>query len=598
MADGSGMRELAAVERLERETLLRMEAMVLEGRQLPPELLLKLSVVKLSGSPLLQLALGEACLAEGELARAQEAFGQAVKGLALLTLNPQLLTAMAGLARTLLRMGETAQAETLLQFLYEEYRRTEPKSRPGELLLALGEGCRIIGLNAASAVEFLTEAIDTFESESRLGWAYPTMFEYLRLREFRLPNAEWAGITRRLRSWAVRQTSSELFEKLILAFRSSRTGRVDDACRAFSELQDASGGRGLPYTILAQIDIELCRLALRHSTTDTEDWLRLAVWKERYPADHLLQLEVLKQMRECACLSGRVEDETQWFAEIQSLERILRFPQQQEAQVEDVKVIGQQTSEANPGLWRVSLFGGLSFHRGGEQAADLRWKRKKSLELFLCLLLQPRYQCPKEKVLELLGMDESPARGGKELYVLVHQLKHTLQEALSVADTVYIREGFVSLREDAFDYVDAERFLTLGRVADQIWLTDKRMSGEFYREAYLQYHELLPEYPYIHWLEELRETYRRRMVHILRRLARLAEEEGETILEEQYLQEWIRLQPYEEEAYTAMLRLFLREGRHGEARQLYSRWARISWEELGAEPSDEFRDVLEGGGAS
>lgn len=598
MADKVHGEELSAVGS-SKEALLRVEARILEGRELRPELLLAPYGSDGDRSPLLQLALGEHFIAEGSPEKAKPAFESAVKGLALLTWTDRLLAAMSGLARVHLRLGEMDQAETLLRFLREEYRRTSPEERGGGLVWALAEGAYLIGLEDPSA-ELLSEAVDRLESASDTGQACMALFAFLSARSFRLTEAEWTSVRWRLKRWSAGLPQAGEYGRLISACRSAREGREEEAWSVLSEL---AGGNQLPGSILAEAELELCRLSLRAASVPVpvRDSLlgRLASWDERHPGDLRLQYEALGVLLEWARLGRRIEEEKVYSSGLRSLGRILRYIPSDASGEEDAGRTAEHTEAGGEtgGLWRVHLFGGLAFLRGSEQAAGLRWKRRKSLELFLYLILQPRYSCPKEKVLELFGEDEEPERASKVLYVLVHQLKRTLHEALAIRDAVCIREGFVCLREDAFDYVDAERFLALGRVADQIWTTDRPMAYEMYHEAYAQYGELLPEYPYMPWLADIRESFVQRMASILRRLLRLAGELKETGREDLYGQEWIRLQPYEEEAYIHRLRFLVREGRGREAERLSDVWLRVCREELGAAPSDDFLSVLEGGGA-
>lgn len=72
----------------------------------------------------------------------------------------------------------------------------------------------------------------------------------------------------------------------------------------------------------------------------------------------------------------------------------------------------------------------------------------------------------------------------------------------------------------------------------------------------------------------------------------MAAEQDDNELEETYCREWIRLQPEQEEAYGHLIRLLLSLKRIGEIGPLYERLSRICRDELGAEPSEEIRQLL------
>lgn len=239
--------------------------------------------------------------------------------------------------------------------------------------------------------------------------------------------------------------------------------------------------------------------------------------------------------------------------------------------------------------------GGLKLIGKAAQIAHIPWKRKKAKELFLYLLLEPHYSAGKEQMAELLLPGSEPERAVKHLYVIIHQLKKALQSSLHIENGIVIREDQIRLNESMIEFVDVEQYLSLIRVADQLWVQDRELSLELYTKAHLLYGPLLPELPYLDWLEQRRVYLQEKQTALLHRLGRAASDAGHFDQAHLYFLEWIELRPYQEEAYQEMMRLLVGVGRHQEAERWYSKLAEVCRTELLTEPSAETRLILSQG---
>lgn len=242
--------------------------------------------------------------------------------------------------------------------------------------------------------------------------------------------------------------------------------------------------------------------------------------------------------------------------------------------------------------WRIECFGKMRFLCRDREVQNIHWKRNKAKELFTYLLLQPHYAAAKDATAELLFRQEDYEDMSNQLYVAVHQIKRTLREYLDIPHGITIKNGMIRLNEQMIDHVDVEKYNTLIRVGDQLWQTHPDLSSELYDEAQQLYGELVPTLQYIDWLDQYREDLLKKQTRILKRLGIYATSIQEMERAELYYLEWIHLSPFEEEAYQALLKLLLKMGRAGAAKQWYHKMEQLFRDELGILPLHETAQLL------
>ncbi len=104
--------------------------------------------------------------------------------------------------------------------------------------------------------------------------------------------------------------------------------------------------------------------------------------------------------------------------------------------------------------------------------------------------------------------------------------------------------------------------------------------------------ELLPDW-YDDWLQDEREGLRQTQLHALESLARGLSASGRHADAIQAALAAIRLEPLRESAHSTLIEMHLAEGNRSEAHRQFQRCRRLLWEELGVEPSDSMRFLLE-----
>ncbi len=148
------------------------------------------------------------------------------------------------------------------------------------------------------------------------------------------------------------------------------------------------------------------------------------------------------------------------------------------------------------------------------------------------------------------------------------------------------------MNESMIEFVDVEKYMNLIRVADRLWLQDPGMAADLYSQANALYDKLLPELPYLDWLEQRREYLLEKQTFVLHKLGKAAEKERQFDQAESYYRRWIELRPYQEDAYQAMMKLLVLIGRHKEAERWYGKLADVCRMELNASPSEETKRII------
>jgi DNA-binding SARP family transcriptional activator len=104
--------------------------------------------------------------------------------------------------------------------------------------------------------------------------------------------------------------------------------------------------------------------------------------------------------------------------------------------------------------------------------------------------------------------------------------------------------------------------------------------------------DLLPDW-YDDWLQDDREEFRQTRLHALECLARRLSASGRHADAIAAALAAIRLEPLRETAHHTLIEIHLAEGNRSEACRQFQRCRQLLWDELGIEPADSMRRLLE-----
>jgi DNA-binding SARP family transcriptional activator len=558
-----------------RERVLKLEQAVQNGQLPDCTDLERLPESVLFRSPFLLRAGAIRLTLDGRLRKAREWAQAAVKAFALLADHRGMLSMIGLLSLIHVRIGDFADNEAMLMHLDAEAGR-DPELCGGYVWWALARGkCwsrttaflapRLIDDDFARAAERFREDGDA------IGFAYVLLDRWM-YDPAGMQKGAWPGRIAELGRWAA------LRPECALVYDAMTGGTCDGLPERYAymmrTLRSDEENVGWPEGEL-RYDVEVqmfaCRLHVER---------RLAEGERTDAAVTLRQLELLhKEMSTPRTLV--------WVAEFKGKLGLAA------AQPQAARPVEAQDEEERTRRMRIQLMSGIRIFLPDGTALQPKWKRRKSRELFVYLLLQQDYRALRNQVLEQLFGDADSSRAANHLYVSLHELRNALS-GIGFEDAIEVRGGLVGFRESVIDMVDVEQYVAQSRVGDQLWATDRDAAVMLYMDAVRQYGLLGADMPASDWLERWRIQLLERQTVMLRRLAEYYISQSEDSLAEQWLTAWIDLRPDQEEAYQAMIRFWKERGRHAEAVSWYKRLERVFREEYGMEPLEETKRLVWG----
>jgi DNA-binding SARP family transcriptional activator len=208
----------------------------------------------------------------------------------------------------------------------------------------------------------------------------------------------------------------------------------------------------------------------------------------------------------------------------------------------------------------IHVLDGFGVTVDGVPTSSRGWARRSAAAVVKVLALAPGHRLHRERLMDLLWPDESPAHSAPRL----HKAAHFARRAAGRDDAVVLRDDLVWLFPCADVTVDAIRFEQLARVA--VGEDDPGVA----REALAWYRgELLPSDRYEDWASERRDQLHLRFLEVLR----VAGEWHE-------LAELAELDPFDEDAQTELQRRQVAAGDSAAALQQFPCFGHVLAREL------------------
>jgi len=557
----------------------QLENAVLQGIRIEEAQLELVPSDLLAASPLLQKAICENLCDQGQLAEAKELLLDVTKKLAALGLRGQLLSSLALLAVINIRMGLVHEAEPVIRFLVHE------EEAGGDVAYAVARGFFLLDINTAQYERYYRSAVQAYDREEIYQRGSAVLFEMIVLEHHSLTSQQWEE---RLAEFSLRvkrkQASSPLLDYL-LTLRSYAEGKLEQAKLTILRCSTLPA----PYEVL--LALLRCRIAI-----DSGELQRSAAYIEqleqyeldaRWDLDY--QYEYIEMKFNYELLCGNWQSAKILVSQAKGLlSQGLsdKFAHKINAMNDKLANIKERPKT------RVKLFGTLLFVTDQEEHQQLQWKRKKTKELMVFLLLQRDYAAAKEQIAEALFIDYEPKKMANQLYVAAHQLKAVLKDTFGVDEGVVTKDGIVKLRDDWFEEVDVEKYQTLVRVGNQLWLDDRELAVRMYEQAIELYGDVAADFPYADWLLDYREQLSRTQIELFRRICAVALEAKRYEQAELYYRQWVSWLPTDEEANQGLLKLLNQQGKQAEAEALYRQFAEKLRSELGIAPLNETQAIL------
>jgi predicted ATPase/DNA-binding SARP family transcriptional activator len=236
----------------------------------------------------------------------------------------------------------------------------------------------------------------------------------------------------------------------------------------------------------------------------------------------------------------------------------------------------------------IHLLGGFRVAVHGRDVPADAWRQRRAAALLKLLALAPAHRLHREQLIETLWPELDAEAAANNLRVAVHRARRRLAEAGMEAEIVLPRDGEeILLATPGAAWVDVDAFTAqVGRA----WQVDDSAAA---REALDLYRgDLLPEDIYEDWAANRRVELRTSYLTLLTRLAQLHEGRNELGRAIAALQRLLSVEPLDEAAHTALIRLYARVGEKRQALRQYEQLVALLNQELGAEPDAATREFV------
>lgn len=208
-------------------------------------------------------------------------------------------------------------------------------------------------------------------------------------------------------------------------------------------------------------------------------------------------------------------------------------------------------SEHSGQMPRICCFGALAFEVGDIPSRTTKWRTRKAQELFAYLLHYRNRLVERDVIIEMLWPDFDTVRASQQLYTTIYHIRKTLQSLGFEAVRITSNEaGYtLDLGETEIDIEQWEQQAERLGEPHHKRLQDYERVLELYKGHYLG--EL--EYP---WAEHERERLRRLWLKHAYRLGQLYQERGLASEVIKLLLRIQKFQPYEEDTYFSLMKLY------------------------------------------
>jgi SARP family transcriptional regulator, regulator of embCAB operon len=241
-------------------------------------------------------------------------------------------------------------------------------------------------------------------------------------------------------------------------------------------------------------------------------------------------------------------------------------------------------------MMRVNLFGAVTVDVDGHCVARGEFGGVKPKQVFEILVLERGGPIAKDRLADMLWADGLPRDHVATLATYVSVLRHRLQPAVGVRDSVIRTEsGAYSIDTDQID-LDLDEFDALvGNAARSSVPVARTMLLD---ATDLARGEVLADERYVEWALPIRNVYRRRLVDALNRAAELSIALDDPLPAFELCERAILIDHANEESYQLIIAAAGALGRRSLAASTFARCEAALQSELGVRPLEATRQLL------
>jgi LuxR family maltose regulon positive regulatory protein len=237
---------------------------------------------------------------------------------------------------------------------------------------------------------------------------------------------------------------------------------------------------------------------------------------------------------------------------------------------------------------RIKTLGAFQAWRGTSPIDENGWVGRQPQLLLKDLIAQGGTGVVKDKVLEDLWPETTPAEAERGFKINLYRLRQALEPAIDRtfgSSYVHLKANLLCLDQELCA-VDIDEFLSLGRQGEKLEGEGDITGalGSYKRAIALYGGDFLAEEPYVPWTEKKREELRERYIEILHRLAALQERRGASMAAIDGYKRLIHTDPTLEQAYQRLMVLYSNRGMRSAALRVYEDCRKALKMELNVEP--------------
>jgi predicted ATPase/DNA-binding SARP family transcriptional activator len=242
----------------------------------------------------------------------------------------------------------------------------------------------------------------------------------------------------------------------------------------------------------------------------------------------------------------------------------------------------------------IRLFGAFSVQVGDEVVPEGAWRLRKGKSLVKLLALSPERRVHRERATEFLWPDRAAEAAANNFHQALYVARRALEGAGADASSVLpLRDDMLALYPGGSAEIDVDAFEAAAGHA-----RSTRELGDYRAALDLHGGELLPEDRYETWAAARREALTETHFSLLLEFADRLTESGDSAAAIEVLEQAVVLDPLNEAAQRALMRLFAGAGRRQQALAQYQRLRAALRREFEADPDPQtaslYRALLRG----
>ena len=243
----------------------------------------------------------------------------------------------------------------------------------------------------------------------------------------------------------------------------------------------------------------------------------------------------------------------------------------------------------------LSLLGGLQVELDGHPVTEFKSNKVRALLAYLAV--EAGRPQRREALAGLLWPDQNDRAALGNLRYSLASLRRTLGDRSAATPFLLITHDTIQFNRASdswLDVVELERQIADARARPPIGadLADLKSALSLYQGSFLAGFSVGGAAPFEEWALVQREHIARRVMGALSWLVANLEARGEYGEAQTFARQQVTLEPWNEEAHRALMRVLALDGQRNAALHQFQACRRILKDELGIEPSDEIHCAL------